>query len=324
MTEHSRMPGEGTDSGDGGPGYAFTVFIPTYNRAYCLPRALESIAASSFRDFEVLVIDDGSTDDTRALIEQWRNQAGFPIRYFYQPNAGKTAAHNLAVEKARGFLFLTLDSDDSLLPEALGEAKRHWELIPEGKKREFAGIGGLLQEEDGSISGTRYPSDIIDSDYLEIDSLGYIHGDKREAIRTQVLREFPYPTIEGENWMRPSLIFRRMAHRYKTRFVNVPLVLGRREPDGITMNRKLHRTRNPRGLRIAFLEEITLHDAYIEPTQLHRYHVRYIRFSLNSRVGLLAQYREVKHRLRWLAALPEGIGSWLGDRLRLTMPVRKG
>jgi hypothetical protein len=73
--------------------------------------------------------------------------------------------------------------------------------------------------------------------------------------------------------------------------------------------------RNPRGLRLAFLEEVNLHDRYTDRKQLHRYHVRYVRFSLNSGIGLLRQLHEVKHPWHWLAALPEGLGSWLGDRL---------
>jgi glycosyltransferase involved in cell wall biosynthesis len=304
--------------------YTFTIFVPTYNRAWCLPRALQSIAESKFRDFEVIVVDDGSTDDTRELIEDWQEKVDFPLRYLYQENAGKAAAHNRAVAEARGFLFITVDSDDSLLPDALGELKRHWDGIPDAQKPGFAGIGGLLLEEDGTISGTRYPRDVVDSDYLEITSLGTIRGDKREAIRTGVLREFPYPTIEGENYLRPTMIFRRLAHQYKTRFVNVPLVLGRREADGISKNRRKTRARNPRGLRLVFLEEINLHDQYTMPRQQRRNHVRYIRFSLHSGVGLRQQFKEVKHKLYWMVSLPEGISGWLGDRLRqLIGPVSR-
>jgi glycosyltransferase involved in cell wall biosynthesis len=295
--------------------YAFTIFVPTYNRAYCLPRALDSIAQSTCQDLEIIVVDDGSTDDTRAVVAAWTASHDLPLHYLYQPNAGKHAAHNQAVAQAQGFMFLTLDSDDSLLPGALAAVRQYWEAIPSAERHRFAGIGGLLQEEDGSISGTTYPAEVVDSDYLEIDALGYVHGDKREALRTHVLREFPYPVFPGENHLRPSLILRRLGHKYRTRFINVPLVLGRREDDGISANRRRYRVRNPRGLRLAFLEEVNLHDRYTDRKQLHRYHVRYVRFSLNSGVGLLSQLREVKHPWHWLAALPEGLGSWLGDRL---------
>lgn len=303
-----------------GPVPAFTIFIPSYNRAYCLDRALQSVADSTFKDLEVVLIDDGSTDETRELVADWQHRGLFALRYIYQANAGKAAAHNRAVEAARGFLFVTLDSDDSLLPDALEQVQIHWADIPEQDRPAFSGIAGLVQETDGSTSGTPYPSDCIDSTYLEIQTLGTIHGDKREATRTEVLRKFPYPMFPGERHVRDDLIFRRLAHRYRTRFVNVPLVIGRRESDGITANIRSFRRRNPRGMQLAFLEEITLHDAYLNTSQLRRCHVRYVRYSLHSGIGPLKQYREVKHKLLWIAALPAGVGAWLGDKLRRLPP----
>ena len=313
----------GASSGPGSAGRVadhsgpmFTIFIPTYNRAYCLPRALQSVVESTCQDLEVVLIDDGSTDDTRALVADWQARAPFPLRYFYQDNAGKANAHNRAVAEAQGYFFLNLDSDDSLIPGALDGVLAEWARVPQGQREGLSGIAGLLLEEDGSVSGTPYPQDRVDSDYLAIHSLGYIHGDKREATRTSVLREFPYPSFPGERHVRDNLILRRLAHRYRTRFVNLPLVVGRREPDGITANIRRYRARNPQGMRLAFLEEITLHDAYADSAQRHRNHVRYVRFSLHSGVGLVRQAREVKHRWHWLAALPAGIGSWLGDKAR--------
>ncbi len=294
----------------------FTVFIPTYNRAYCLDRALQSVADSRWQDLEVVLIDDGSTDGTKELVRRWQAQQRFPLRYFYQENQGKAAAHNRAVREARGFFFLTLDSDDSLLPDALAQVYAHWEALPIEQRPQFAGIGGLLLEEDGTISGTPYARDVIDSDYLAIRTFGRVHGDKREALRTEVLRKFPYPQFPGETYVRPDLILRRLAHHYKTRFINVPLVIGRREPDGISHNRRCVRLRNPRGLHLAFLEEITLHDAYTDRAQLRRLHARYVRFALHSGIGLFRQYQEVKHHGLWLAACPAGLGGWLGDQVR--------
>jgi glycosyltransferase involved in cell wall biosynthesis len=294
----------------------FTVFVPTYNRAYCLGRAIDSVRASSCQDLELLIVDDGSEDGTRAVVEDWAGRAGFPVRYLYQSNAGKHAAHNRATQQAEGFLMLTLDSDDSLLPEALAAIKHHWNDIPPATRDHYAGVGGLVLEEDGSISGTPYPQDVLDATFLQLDTIAGLRGDKREALRVDVLRRFPYPTFPGENFIRPTFILRRLAHEYRTRFVNVPFVLGRRESDGVTRNLRRYRARNPRGMRLTFLEEVTLHDRYMDPRQLQRNHVRYVRYSWNSGIGALAQFREVKHKARWLRALPEGTLSALGDLVR--------
>ncbi len=103
--------------------HVFTVFTATFNRAHVLHRVYHSLRAQTFRDFEWLVVDDGSTDGTGALVEAWRAEADFPIRYRYQENRGKHVACNRAVAEARGRFFLTLDSDDACVPQAFGAAQ---------------------------------------------------------------------------------------------------------------------------------------------------------------------------------------------------------
>ncbi len=108
----------------------FTVFTPTYNRAHTLHRVFGSLCAQTLRDFEWLVVDDGSTDDTAALIAGWATAADFPIRYFRQDHSGKHIAHNLAVREARGQFFMSLNSDDACVPQALERIAYHWTTIP--------------------------------------------------------------------------------------------------------------------------------------------------------------------------------------------------
>src|SRR5580658_2083591 len=96
--------------------YAFTVFTATYNRAHTIKRVFDSLCAQTLRDFEWLVIDDGSTDNTSELIANWAKIAHFPIRYFRQDHSGKHIAHNLAAREARGQFFLVFDSDDACIP----------------------------------------------------------------------------------------------------------------------------------------------------------------------------------------------------------------
>ena len=300
-----------------GTGPFLTIFIPTYNRADTLGRALESVGQQTDRDFEVLIVDDGSTDDTPALVQGWIAREPFPIRYLRQPNQGKHVAHNAAVAAARGELFMTLDSDDSLLPDAVGKLKRQWTAIPAADRAGFAGVAGMCLNEDGTLSGEPYPEPVIDSDHLRIYERCRMNGERREALRVDVLREYPYPRFEGERHVRPTLILRRMAHRYRLRFTNEVLQINRHAAGGITERRFQYRMRNPRGLRQYFLEEITLHDRHKPWRKLLRHHARFVRYSLHSGVGLAQQAGEAKHRGLWLLALPEGVLSWLADRYRL-------
>ena len=144
--------------GEGGP--LFTVFTPTYNRAATLPRVYASLAAQTCRDFEWLVVDDGSTDGTAALVEGWRRAAPFPLRYLRQANAGKHVAHNRGVAAARGALFLTLDSDDACVPEALARFRHHWEAIPAAARGGFSAVTALCVDPAGQLLGPPFPRDI--------------------------------------------------------------------------------------------------------------------------------------------------------------------
>lgn len=159
--------------------FTFTVFIPTYNRSYILERALSSLKSQTFKDFEVLIIDDGSMDNTRELVSAWQQSSDFPIRYYWQENQGKHAAHNYAVKLSKGFLFVTLDSDDMLTPNALEILKTTWDSIPEKEREAFAGVEGLCAELDGKVAGNFFPADVSDANYLEMHKLNRLRGDKK-------------------------------------------------------------------------------------------------------------------------------------------------
>jgi glycosyltransferase involved in cell wall biosynthesis len=92
-----------------------SVILPTFNRSQYLPLALDSIFGQSFRDFEVIVVDDGSTDDTRQVVSKYATQ----VEYIYQENQGRGAARNMGVEHARGEYIAFLDSDDLWHPDHL-------------------------------------------------------------------------------------------------------------------------------------------------------------------------------------------------------------
>jgi len=294
----------------------FTIFIPTHNRAYVLNETFKSIESLTFKDFEVLIVDDGSTDGTRELAESWRSKAPFPVKYVYKTNGGKCSAHNTALKYASGFLFFPVDAGDLVLPEALNGIKDEWEKIPQDVRENFAGLCGLCLKDDGNISGAPFTRDSIDSDFNEIYSKSVMKNEKRWAMRLSVFKEYPYPTFEGEKYLRPTLILRRLSHRYKLRFINVPLMIERQEPDGIRSNEFWHNYNSPKGQRLYFLEEVTLNDRYHGLKKSYRLNVHYIRFSLHSGVSILSQSKEVKHRFVWILAIPRGYVRWMKDLLK--------
>lgn len=298
--------------------FTYTVFIPTYNRAHLLPRALASLEAQTFRDFEAVVVDDGSTDATADLIADWRTRAGFPVTYFRQDNQGKYAAQNAGVELARGRFFVLLDSDDRLLPDSLERLLRHWESIPEAERPRFAGVEGWVESMDGQrLLTAPYPHSPCDISYLDLYYRLGIGGDKKNMIRTDILREFPYPRFPGEKNIRDSITWNRIAHRYIFRCVNEPVQQVEYQPDGLTSNRFRVRMTSPRGFQLFYREEITLHRAWLSRRQLRRSTVDFIRFSLHCGMGVLEQGRQVGYHWLWLLLLPTGYSRWLVDIYRL-------
>ena len=207
--------------------YTFTVFTPAYNRAYTLPRAYESLRAQTFRDFEWLIVDDGSKDNTRELVESWQAKNEFPIRYIYQQNQGKPAGSNRATQEAQGELLLTLDSDDAALPHALERLKYYWDTIPVDQKHKFSAVSGLCQDQNGNLIGDKFPQDIMDTDTVELTFNYTIDGDKFGFQRTDVLKEFPFRTspVPNPRFNCQGLTYLELSRKYKTRFVNEVLMV---------------------------------------------------------------------------------------------------
>jgi glycosyltransferase involved in cell wall biosynthesis len=202
--------------------YAFTVFTPSFNRARTLARVYESLKAQTFRDFEWLIVDDGSTDETLALVQGWQNGSDFPIRYIYQQNQGKPTASNRATQEAQGELLLTLDSDDAAVPEALERLKYHWDTIPAGQRDGFSAVSGLCKDQNGKLVGDKFPRDVMDSDSIELAFKYTIRGDKWGFQRTDVFKQFPFPTppVPNPRFNCESVVYMRLSQKYKTRFVN--------------------------------------------------------------------------------------------------------
>lgn len=198
----------------------FTIFTPTFNRAKTLHRVYESLQQQTFRDFEWLIVDDGSVDDTSSIVEGWRQEAAFPIRYVWTKNGHKKTAFNHGVRLARGELFLPADSDDAFPPNALERFVHHWGAVPENERQLFVGVCGLCQDEQRRVVGDTFPGTWgIDSDSLEIRYRFGVWGEKWGFSRTDVLRAHPFPDhLPGH--VPEGVVWTAIATHYKTRFIN--------------------------------------------------------------------------------------------------------
>jgi glycosyltransferase involved in cell wall biosynthesis len=198
----------------------FTVFTPTYNRAHTLHRVYDSLCAQTLHDFEWIVIDDGSTDQTSDLIADWAKAVDFSIRYFKRERSGKHIAHNLAVREARGQFFVVFDSDDACVPHTLERIVYHWNSIPASERHSFFAVNGLCCDQHGRIVGDFFPSNPFDSNLREKRYVYRIRGEKWGAALTEVVRRYPFPEIANSHFTPEGIIWLAIAKTYKIRYVN--------------------------------------------------------------------------------------------------------
>lgn len=207
-----------------------TVFTPSYNRAHTLHRVYESLKAQTYRDFEWLIVDDGSTDHTDDAVEQFQKQnESFAIRYFYQSNQGKHVATNLAVREARGEFFITLDIDDGCKPEALEHLLRMWHTIPKQERSGYKGVSCRCckPETPDRIIGTPLPCETgcLDSSDHELRYRYRVKGELWGMSRRDVLLADPYPEIKGLHYYSEGVYWGKLGLRYQTRYFDEPLRL---------------------------------------------------------------------------------------------------
>lgn len=211
-----------------------TIMTPTYNRAYILHKAYMSLKKQTSFKFEWIIIDDGSTDNTEEMVNQWmRECTDFDIIYYKQSNGGKHRAINRAVQKARYEWFLILDSDDELTENAV-EMIHVWIADVIGCN-DIVGVAGLKGTAE-KVVGERLKCEYIDATNLERKKYGLL-GDKAEVYKTEVLKQYPFPEFEGENFLRESAVWDRIAKDgFKLRWYNNIIYFCEYIEDGLTKN----------------------------------------------------------------------------------------
>ena len=215
------------------PRPTITVFTPTYNRAHLLPRLYESLKAQTCQDFEWIIVDDGSTDNTEAIAQSFfPPSGGMEGGLILQPNGGKHRAINRGVKEARGELFFIVDSDDSLPNDSIEKIVFYWNQIRGDIS--FGGVAGYMAHHDGTVIGKGNDDDILDCSSLELRYKHHVTGDMAEVFRTDVLKEFPFLEIENERFCPEALVWNRIAQKYKLRVFHSIIYYRDYLPGGLT------------------------------------------------------------------------------------------
>ena len=224
-----------------------TVFTPTYNRGYIIHKLYASLLNQTDKNFEWLVVDDGSTDDTERYFARLLQQNNpFPVRYVKQENGGKHRAINRGVAAAKGEIFFIVDSDDCLSADAI-EKIQLWVKGLDGS-RKFAGVAGLrCYNDEKTIGGAGVGAGgYVDAKNTERKKYNLL-GDKAEAYFTDVLRKYPFPEFEGEKFLSEEAVWNKIAaDGYYLRWYSEKIYYTEYLSDGLTKAGDKY-AKNPQG-----------------------------------------------------------------------------
>ena len=220
-----------------------TVFTATYNRMDLLKKLYDSLVKQTNKNFEWIIVDDGSTDDTSTVVQKFLSENELDISYIYQENGGKHRAVNKGLDRAKGQLFFIVDSDDALLPKAIATVIDRFTTIQDNPK--YAGVAFNRGYSETVIVGETFEGEFIDCDNLHRVKYNIL-GDKAEVYRTEILKEIKFPEIEGENFMSEVVLWNEVARRgHKLRWFNEIIYISDYLEDGLTKNSTAIFKKNP-------------------------------------------------------------------------------
>ena len=288
----------------------FTIFTPTFNRKELLGKLYSSLQNQTYRDFEWLIVDDGSADGTEERVKEFINGKKLNIRYFYTENGGKQRAYNFGVDKAEGELFICLDSDDEYVETGLETILKYWEKYK--NNNEIAGMGYLSTYPDGKVIGREFPEKEMISTQFDIYNKYGVKGDKGLMFRTEILKKYPFPVFEGEKFTTEAVVYNRICQKYKMLYVNEKIEIKEYQEDGLTAKYNNLLLRNPKGQAL-YHNEINLQQLTFRQKILNN--AVYYKFCKVAGYGFSKIYKECYDKIGLIISLPAGMYMyWKGKK----------
>ena len=283
-----------------------TIFTPLFNRARYLDRIYQSILNQNDLEIEWIIVDDGSNDHPKSIIDPWIKSANFKIIYQYQNNQGKHLAINKGIELTTGTYFFILDSDDYLPKNALLNLRTKIKLTHFNDS--FAGVCGRRSYMNGEIIGSGFKGN-IQSNSLDIRFVHKINGDLVEVFKTAVLKKHKFPVFENERFCPEALVWNRIVKNYKLLFFDQPIYICEYLAGGLTSNIVKIRMESPKASMLYYSE---LFCAPIPFVQKVKALLNFWRFSFNSYQSFLLKYKSV-NTLWSIVIIPFGFVLFLKD-----------
>lgn len=214
-----------------------SILTATYNRAYCLEKVYESIEqnkAISRLEIEWIIVDDGSNDVTKSIVEKFISKNKIDIKYVYQKNSGKMSAINRAIEIATGDLIVDCDSDDFFSKDAFKTIEQ--EVAKLFKNNNLYGLCFLKQDLLGNISGKMFPENYMESTMFDLYFKHNIEGEKILVFNSKIRKRYKHELENGEKFVTEARMYHKIDEIYKILCINETIEIGDYKEDGYTKN----------------------------------------------------------------------------------------
>jgi glycosyltransferase involved in cell wall biosynthesis len=270
--------------------YKFTVFTPCYNSAHTLYRVIDSLKKQTFRDFEWIIVNDGSSDNVSAIIDCLVKENPFSIQFFtFEQNMGKPFATNFAVAKAEGEFFLVADADDAFTEDALEIFCSAYEAVTVRLRGGIAGVHANCEDQDGNFVGTSFPVNDegrLICDFIEMRYNYKVNGEKWHFTKTDIMKEFPFNTTV-DKFVTEDTVWFAIAMKYKSVFINKTLRIYYRDENGNSLGTNT-KQRYPAGFVFYYQEIINkyiskMHLTVFDTIKLYK---NLIKYSLYAKISV--------------------------------------
>lgn len=228
-----------------------TIITPTYNREKYLEKLYSSLKEQTCKEFQWIVVDDGSTDNTQNLVKRFEKDENrdFEMQYIYQDNGGKHTALNSAIALTDTELIFIVDSDDYLPVDSIQTVLKYHDKYKQQKERlHLCGYSFLRCHADGSVNTAYFPENEKVDSYCNVRINGNIGGDKAEVFYTDVLKKFPFPVFEGERFLPEDIVWMQMSGPYNMVHINENVYTCDYLQGGLTNSGRKMKIKSPQGM----------------------------------------------------------------------------
>lgn len=266
-----------------------SIITPSYNRAHLLENAYNSLKKQTSNDFEWIVVDDGSKDNTEEVVNKFISEKEIDIVFLKKENGGKHTAVNAGVEKASGKLVLILDSDDLLMADAIKTILEDWNSY--ATNDEICGLSYNRKITNCEVKQKEFPVTPIISNHIEFRYNQGFLKDRVEVYRTDVMKKFPFPKFEGERFLSEAVVWNKIAYEYNTVYIDKDIYECEYLDGGLTSNSIKTRVNNPKGAMANY--EIMMKQPFNTKLRI-KYSILYNTFSKFAGVSFKERMKENK------------------------------